>query len=200
VGSVRRMKVTVFGAAGRTGRAVVRLAAERGHEVTAFVRTPVDLEGATVVAGDARDAEAVAAAIAGADAVVSVLALMSVDAEPEYSDATRTIVDAASSAGARRVIVTANNDVLTDREVTGDFAAHAREHRRNRATLEASDVAWSMLAAPWVTDDEPRGAYESVLDGKGPGRRIGSGDFALAVVDALERDDWSGHVVGVSAP
>lgn len=194
------MKVTVFGAAGRTGRAVVRLAAERGHEITAFVRAPVDLEGATVVVGDARDAEAVAAAIAGADGVVSVLALTSADAEPEYSEATDAIVDAASAAGVRRVVVTANNDVLTDREVTGDFAAHAREHRRNRATLEASDLAWTMLAAPWVTDDEPRGAYESVVDGKGTGRRIGSGDFALAVVEALERDDWTGHVVGVSSP
>jgi len=193
------MKVTVFGAAGRTGREVVRLAAERGHEVRAFVRSPAELGAASAVVGDARDANAVTEAIDGADAIVSVLALMSADAEPEYSEATRTIVDAAASSGVRRIVVTANNDVLTDREVTGDFAAHAREHRRNRATVEASGLDWTMLAAPWVTDDEPRGAYEAVVDGKGPGRRIATADLALAIVDAVERDGWIRHVVGVSA-
>jgi putative NADH-flavin reductase len=194
------VKVIVFGAAGRTGRSVVRFAAERGHEVVAFVRRPTDIESATVVVGDAREGPAVADAIRGADAIVSVLALMSADAEPEYSDATRTIVETAAAEGVRRLVITANNDVLTDREVTGEFAAHAREHRRNRDTVTASDLDWSILAAPWVTDDEPRGAYEAVVDGKGPGRRLGSVDLALAVVDALERDDWIGHVVGVSAP
>ena len=194
------MKLTVFGAAGRTGRAVVRLAADRGHEVRAFVRSATDLGDVEVVTGVAREAAAVADAIRGADAIVSVLALMSAEAEPEYSEATSTIVKAATVGGIRRLVVTANNDVLTDREVSGEFAAHAREHRRNRATLEASDLEWTIVAAPWVTDDEPRGTYEAVIDGKGPGRRIGATDLGLAVLDALERDAWVGHVVGVSAP
>jgi uncharacterized protein len=193
------MKIAVFGAAGRTGRAVVRLALERGNEVVAFVRSPAEIEGASVVTGDARDAEAVSRAVEGADAIVSVLSLHSADVEPEYSDATRTVVEAAAAAGVRRLVATANNDVLTDREVTGEYAPQAREHRRNRATLEASDLDWTIVAAPWVTDDEPAGAYDAVVDAKAPNRRIPSGDFALAVVDALDRRDWIHHVVGVSA-
>jgi putative NADH-flavin reductase len=196
------MLVAVFGAAGRTGRRVVELAAERGHEVTAFVRSidRADLpEGVRVVEGDARDAEAAERAVAGTDAAISVLALMRPEDEPQYSEATRSIVEAARRSGVRRVVVTANNDVLTDREVTGEFAAHAREHRRNRATLQAGGLDWTILAAPWVTDDEPLGAYDAVVDDKGPGRRIGASDLALAVLDAVERDEWIGHVVGVSA-
>ena len=194
------MRITVFGAAGRTGRSVVRFASERGHDVSAFVRAPIELDGTSVIVGDARDRDAVTEAIRGADAVVSVLALMSADAEPEYSEATRTIVEAAADVGVRRIVVTANNDVLSDRDVTGEFAAHAREHRRNRDTVEGSDLDWTIVAAPWVTDDEPRGTYEAVVDGRGPGRRIGSADLALAVVDALEQGPWVRHVVGVSAP
>jgi putative NADH-flavin reductase len=196
------VKVTVFGAAGRTGRVVVRLAFERGHEVTAFVRDAARFEppaGVAVVAGDARDAEALDHAIDRADAVVSVISLASAEAEPEYSDATRAIVEAASRANARRLVITANNDVLTDREITGDYAAHAREHRRNRGTVEASGLDWTIVAAPWVTDDEPLGAYDANVDERGPGRRIGAADLALAVVDALEHDDWIRHIVGVSA-
>ncbi len=194
------MRIAVFGAGGRTGRHVVRIALEREHVLSAFVRAPSEAPaGADVVAGDARDAAAVERAVAGADAVISVLALMSANAEPEYSEATSTIVTAAGSLGVRRVVITANNDVLTDREVTGEFAAHAREHRRNRATLESSDLDWTILAAPWVTDDEPRGAYDAVLDERGPGKRTAPGDFALACVDALERNEWIGHVVGITS-
>jgi uncharacterized protein YbjT (DUF2867 family) len=179
----------------------VRYALERGHEVVAFVRDaePELGAGVSVVEGDARDAAAVERALAGADAVVSVLALMSPEAEPELSDATATIVEAAGQAGVRRIVVTANNDVLADREVTGEFAPHAREHRRNRAALEGSGLGWTILAAPWVTDDEPTGTYDAIVDAKGPGRRIGAADFGRAAVDALDRDEWVGHVVGVSA-
>ena len=194
------MRVTVFGASGRTGRVVVRLLGERGHEVVGFVRDATEAGGAvTVVAGDARDVAVVERALDGASAFVSVLSLRSAEDEPEYSDATRTIVEAAARAGVRRAIVTANNEVLTDREVTGEFAAHAREHRRNRETLGSSLLDWTMLAAPWVTDDEPTGSYAWSLDERAPNRRIAVGDLALAVVDALEHDDWIGHVVGVSA-
>lgn len=192
----------MFGASGRTGRSVVSQALARGHEVTAFVRGASEIEpreGVAVVAGDARDAGVVDRAVGGADAVVSVLALMSAVAEPEYSDATRTIVEAAARAGVRRIVVTANNDVLSDREVTGEFAAHAREHRRNRATLEGSGLRWTIGAAPWVTDDEPTGSYVALVDDTAPGRRLSAADFATFALDALERDEWIGHVVGVSA-
>jgi len=195
------VRVTVFGANGRTGRVVVRLLGERGHDVVAFARDASDAgDDVTRIDGDARDAAAVERALEGAAAFVSVLSLRAAEDEPAYSDATRTIVDAAARTGVRRAIVTANNDVLTDREVTGEFAAQAREHRRNRETLGSSLLDWTMLAAPWVTDDEPVGSYAWNLDERGPNRRIAVGDLALAVVDALEHDDWLGHVVGVSAP
>ena len=200
-GSVAEMRIAIFGAAGRTGGHAVHHALERGHEVTAFVHEGASPpgEGIAVIEGDARDADAVDRALEGADAVISVLSLRDAGAEPEYSEATAAVVEGATRAGIRRVVVTANNDVLTDREVTGEFAAHAREHRRNRATLTASDLDWTILAAPWVTDDDPRGTYEAVVDAKAPGRRIGSDDFALAAVEALARDDWIRHAVGVSA-
>jgi putative NADH-flavin reductase len=196
------VKVAVFGASGRTGRNVLAQALARGHEVTAFVRDASRLAtagGMAIIEGDARDPTAVEPAVAGADAVISVLALMSADAEPEYSDATRAIVGSAARAGVRRIVVTANNDVFGDREVTGEFAAHAREHRRNRATLEGSGLSWTIGAAPWVTDDEPTGSYIAVVDDTAPGRRLSAADFATFALDALERDEWIGHVVGVSA-
>lgn len=197
------MKVAVFGAAGRTGRHVVEQGLARGHEVTAFVRDPTEIriehEWLQVVQGDARDTEAVPRAVADRDAVISVLALSAADREPEHSEATRTVVEAAGRSGVRRLVVTANNDVFTDREVTGEFAAHAREHRRNRETVKASALDWTIGAAPFVTGDPPAGSFEAVLDATAPGKRIGAADFATFALDALEREDWVRHIVGVSA-
>ena len=182
---------------------MVTQARARGHEVRAFVRDPSTFaapgEEVEVEEGDARDPDAVQRALTGTDAIVSVLSLGSAEDEPAYSEATRAIVEAAKQLGVRRIVVTANNDVLSDREVTGEFAAHAREHRRNRATLQGSGLAWTIVAAAWVTDDEPRGVYDATIDAKAPGRRIGTADLATAVLDALEDDGWIGHVVGVSA-
>lgn len=194
------MRIAVFGASGRTGRKVVDQALARRHAVTAFVRDAARLggDGVTVVEGNAQDPNAVGEAVAGSDAVISVLALMSSDAEPEHSEATRTIVEAAEREGVRRVVVTANNDVFGDDEVTGEFAAHAREHRRNRDRLRASGLDWTMGAAPFVVD-EPGHGYEAVVGAKGLGKRVTTADFAAFTLDALERDEWVGLIVGVTS-
>lgn len=71
------MKLFVLGATGNTGREVVALALRRGHQVTAFVRSPHKLVQAhralRVVAGDLCDAGQLAASMDGHDAVISVL-------------------------------------------------------------------------------------------------------------------------------
>ena len=196
------MRITVFGASGRTGRRVVEQGLERGHEITAFVRDASRFDAShdrlTVVEGNARDPDAVAAAVRGGDAIISVLALMKAEDEPEYSEATRTIVEAAEREGVRRIVVTANNDVFGDDEVTGEFAVHAREHRRNRETLKASGLDWTIVAAGWVVDEPGTGSYQAVVDAKAAKRKIAPADFATAVLDALERGDWIGHIVGVT--
>ena len=196
------MRITVFGASGRTGRSLIQQALENGHEVVAFVRDASTAgepgEKLDVDEGDARDAEAVAEAIRGSDAVISVLALVNTEDEPEHSEATRTIVEAAKAEGVRRVVVTANNDVFGDDVVTGEFAAHAREHRRNRESLKASGLDWTILAAGRVVDEPTTGTYEATEDAK-PTRTISPRDFAKAALDALPREDWVGRIVGVSS-
>lgn len=71
------MELTIFGATGGTGRRLLERAIAGGHGVTAFVRNPAKLkvrhERLSVAVGDVRDASSVEEAIAGRDAVVSVL-------------------------------------------------------------------------------------------------------------------------------
>src|ERR687888_2308318 len=71
------MRLTIFGASGKTGRHLVEQALEAGHTVTAVVRDPARLplrhDRVQVVKADVLDPAAIGPAVAGVDAVVSAL-------------------------------------------------------------------------------------------------------------------------------
>jgi len=71
------MKLFVIGATGRTGREIVQQALERGHQVTAFVRSPESItlknERLTVLNGNAMDENQLFDAMQNYDAVLSAL-------------------------------------------------------------------------------------------------------------------------------
>src|SRR6266540_6835666 len=67
----------IIGATGKTGTQLIDIALARGHEVTAFVRSPDKITREhpllRVVPGDPLDADALARALPGHDAVLSAL-------------------------------------------------------------------------------------------------------------------------------
>ena len=72
------MKLTIFGATGRTGRQLTEQALAAGHEVTAVVRDPARLAGLAsprlhVLTADVLDPAAIVPAVAGADAVATAI-------------------------------------------------------------------------------------------------------------------------------
>jgi uncharacterized protein YbjT (DUF2867 family) len=69
------MKIAVFGATGGTGKRLVELALEKGHDVVAAARKPDAVkakhDNLTVVKADVLDRASLVAAIEGVDAVIS---------------------------------------------------------------------------------------------------------------------------------
>jgi putative NADH-flavin reductase len=197
------VRITVFGSSGKTGRLAIEQGLERGHELVAFVRDAsrldVSHELLEVVEGDARDPDAVVPALRGSDAVISVISLARPEDEPQHSEATRVIVEIAAAEGVRRIVVTANNHVFHDDDVPVDLAAFAREHRRNRDLLRASDLDWTIVASPTLADERGSGSFAVAIDKKAPGKRTAREDLATAALDALVSDDWIGHIVGVAS-
>jgi putative NADH-flavin reductase len=198
------VNLAVFGAAGGTGRHVVAQALERGHSVTAFVRSPPDdaaLDGvARLVTGDARNADAVASALRNAEAVVSAMGPAGPDPGTVYSDAIGTLARSMRTAGVRRLVISANSRVLDERPLSGPFAGVSQEHRDALATLRASDLDWTVVATPMLSDDAARGTYDTAVGARSPGGGIARADFAAAMLDALDQPGWIGQVVGVSTP
>jgi len=116
--------VLVIGASRGVGLATVKAALAAGHRVRAFARSAVDMVDPMLetVMGDALDAAAVRAALAGTDAVVQVLgtpkrADVYLGGTELFSKATRVLVDAMTAVGPRRLVV-----------VTGLGAGDSRGH------------------------------------------------------------------------
>jgi putative NADH-flavin reductase len=107
-------------------------------------------------------------------------------------------VESMESSTVRRIVVAANARVLDDRPLEGPYAAVSQEHRRALDALRRSTLDWTVIAAPMLSDAEARHAYEATVDGRGEGRSIVRGDFAIALVDALGHDEWIRHVVDVT--
>ena len=98
--------ILVTGAAGKTGRAVVRALVRRGAPVRALVYRPSQaarleqLGAREVVAGDLRDPEVVAAAAAGARAIYHIGPNM----HPDEVEIGRAVLAAARAAGCERLV------------------------------------------------------------------------------------------------
>lgn len=101
------MKILVLGATGGTGRLIVRDAAAKGHSVVALVRSKAsaDLQGASLIEGDARDEATLARAMDECDAVVSALGTgMGRRKVDLLTVATRALVTAMTRNGVRRLV------------------------------------------------------------------------------------------------
>jgi len=104
------VKILVFGATGPGGQQLVQQALSQGHEVTAFARNPDGMstgKRVRIVAGDTtRDAEQIAEAIRGQEAVVSALGRRKTfRSDNLIARSMHLILPAMEQAGVRRLVV-----------------------------------------------------------------------------------------------
>ncbi len=123
--------IVVTGATGNVGRTLVRMLIGAGERVTAVARriTEADVpQGVRVVAADLGDVEGLRPALDGAEAVFLLVA----------GEDPQGIVEAAKSAGVRRLVLLSSQGVGTRPEVY----AHAG---RFEAAVRGSGLAWTIL-------------------------------------------------------
>ena len=196
------MKVAVIGVTGRVGS---RLAAEllaRGHQVTGIVRDrskPGAFAGVTVLEGNATKPAELAPLLAGHDAVMSASRFQTSDAA--------ALISAVKQAGAKRLLVVggagslevAPGKALMDTPGFPEaFKAEAGAGSKFLDTLrrEKKSLDWTFLSpsaefAPGVRTGEFRLGSDALLVDAAGKSRISMEDFAIALVDELERPEHS---------
>ena len=175
------MHLALFGATGRTGRPLLRQALQRGHTVTAFVRSPDTLAeqhggvppGVTVVEGTVADADAVARAVEGADAVLLALGHAAGSPKDVMAAAADHIVHAMQHHGVRRLITLTGAGVRQpiDRPGFGDklmrrvlglvAPALLRDSEAHVRRLQESGLDVTVVRAPRLLTGDATGRYET---------------------------------------
>jgi putative NADH-flavin reductase len=196
------MHLLIAGASRGVGRALVEQALAAGHKVTALARHPARVEGADdrlrTVHGSVLDPAAVAAAVAGQDAVCCALGVKTPWEQPTlFSQGTARLLEAMKKAGVRRLVC-----------ITGIGAGDSRGHGgflydriiyplmtkgiyadkdRQEALIRASGTDWTIARPGFLTNGPLTGSYRVLTDLTGvTARRISRADVAHFVLSELE--------------
>jgi len=215
------MRIVVLGATGNVGQRVVREALRRGHDVVGVVREPSAVESpdprVTLVKGDATDAPSIASIVRGADAVVSAISprpnARGLPA-PRLVDNARALIAGLRTAGVRRVLyvggassleIAPGQQLLDQPDFPEMYKAEAVDGRealgvwrRDGAGLDWTYLSPAIEIGPGQRTGRYRTTLETMLfDAKGKSF-ISFEDFAVAVLDELERPEHVGRRFGVA--
>jgi putative NADH-flavin reductase len=196
------MRLALFGATGATGKQILREALQRGHEVTAVVRNPAKLdqpasEQLHVVVADVMDANAIAPAIAGTDAVISALGGPPRKPSTVVTDGARSIIKAMREVGARRLIAISGSMVddtgdgpffrFIGKPITRRIYRGAYNDLRSAETeIHQSELDWTIMRPPRLTDKPAKGRYRTAIDRNLPhGFTIPRADLAKSTLATL---------------
>jgi putative NADH-flavin reductase len=167
------MKLAVLGATGSTGLRIVEQAVQRGHTVTAFVRSPERLgnlrQSITVRQGDLLDATELEATIRGHDAVVSGFGPRMPIAKNEIdllSRFARVLRAAMEGSGVRRAVVESTaflfrTSILPPAYLVGRlfFPTVVVDASGMEEIFCTSSLEWTMVRPPQLTNHPYSGKY-----------------------------------------
>lgn len=204
------MKIIVFGATGGVGREVVKQAAENGHEVTAFLRTPAKLEfehaNLKVIQGDAFNPSEVAAAIAGHEAVVSCLGSSNgMKKSTELRDMTKNIVAGMQTNGVKRILYTASAGI--HKELTGVSGKLMMTMLKNALAdhgaaveeIRSHGLVYTIVRPMGLTNGAFTGNYREATEGvPEKSMSIPRADVAHFIVKALTNERYENSSIGLA--
>lgn len=207
------MKLIVLGATGGTGLEMVQRALERGHSVTAFVRSPERLarlrERITIKQGDLLASTSLEKVIQDHDAVLSGfgprLPISKADAHL-LQDFAVALAEAMQRVHVKRLVAISTaflfrNSIVPPANILGRlfFPGVVADSTAMEDVFARSDLDWTIVRPPQLTDKGLTGKYR-VRIGHLPrlGFRISRADVADCFVNAVENDALIRKIIGVS--
>ena len=209
-----------MGATGRTGSRLLAQALELGHEVTAFVRHPRKLpsrlyrplEGGSVspllrvVRGHVRDRGALAEAVRGAEAVLSVFGGGVRKEGRVLTEGMQAVTGAMKSAGVRRLVVESAFGAGDSRD-RGPYCRWVRRVVRSEyadteameAVVRESGLDWVLVRPTLLTNRRLTRRYRVAEDLEvGWFPRIPRADVAHFMLTQLTGDRWLHRTPGIT--
>lgn len=191
------MKIAIIGATGNVGRRLVDEALRRDHSVTAIARNTSALTPTpklALVQADAHDPAALAAVLAGHDAVLSSVSFRMVEPAPLIAAVRRSGVKRYLVVGGAGSLEVAPGGLLVD---SPNFPApYKEEASKGKLFLDAlrgvDDLEWTMLSpSALFVAGERTGTFrlgsDSLLTASDGKSWISYEDYAVAMLDEIEQ-------------
>lgn len=216
------MNIAIFGASGGTGTLLTERCLAAGYSVTVLIRKPDSFRlsqgkrsDVHIIQGNAFDLAAVRETVEGADAVLSALGSRSpVRNENVLPRAIPLLVEAMQLVGVRRIVALGSAGALPDSlskqtawrrwivqkiVYTTLLKWPVAEQISQYATLSHSDLDWTMVMPPTLTNGAARGQFR--VDGEAlprNGSRISRADVADFMMQQIDNPQWVRRGVYIS--
>jgi putative NADH-flavin reductase len=200
------VKLFVIGATGRTGLEVVQQALARGHDVTAFVRSPESIalrdQRLSVLKGDVLEENQLSEAMRNHDAVISTLG-------PRHpfkpssllQDAAVATTRAIKRAAVKRLLIlsaAAHFPGIPNRIASFILRNHMRDSRAMEEVVQDSGLDWTIARPPRLTQED-YSTYRSREDAAPKmGFTVPRKAVAAFMLDAIEQKKHLRQIVGVA--
>jgi putative NADH-flavin reductase len=205
------MKFLVLGATGSVGSEIVKQALDRGHALTAFVRSPGRLEvfrdRITIVQGDLLNRSNFAQVLEGQDVVLSALGPRNPKANGRLLESFASVLTSAMlDSKVRRVVVLSvaflfKGLIIPPAYLFGRllFPHHVADANAMEEIVRRSGLDWTIVRPPQFTYKPRTGKYR-VREGSLPlfGFTISRADVADYMIRAAENHASSRKIVGIS--
>ena len=200
------MKLFVIGATGRTGQEIVQQALARGHQVTAFVRSPENVttesERLTVLKGNVLDENQLFNAMRNQDAVISTLGPRKVfKPSSMLHDSALVTTRAMDRAGVTRLVglsAAAYFPGIPNRIVRFIMWNHMRDSLAMEEIVRSNGLEWTIARPPRLSQDDYL-TYRS-REGAAPkmGFTLSRKAVAAFMLHAIEQHEHVHKIVGIA--
>ena len=198
------MKVALYGATGKSGSRILKELVSRGHQVIAIVRNPAKLPqpapGVVIKQDDLSDSKKIAAAVNGAEAVISAYAPPQDDVDAIVGVTQRQVEALNHGSKVRLIVVGGAGGLNVAPGVTLIDSGYlpepvlpiAKAHSKALNVLRASTIDWTYLAPaayfePGARTGKFRLGTDELIANERQESRISMEDYAIALVDELEK-------------
>lgn len=210
------MKITLFGATGKTGPYLISEALKRGMEVTVFAREKSKFThpGVRMIKGALTDTAKVTEAIRGTDVVMSALGPTDKNHPKNLpiTQAFKVITEVMRKEGVRRLIATSTG-TASDPEDKFDFkiwlpAVMIKLLLRSSyddmvsypLVIRKSNLDWTMVRLAVLKDSPPKNSLHAGLYGKTKHTfTVSRADVVAFMFDQIGNNQWIQKAPGISA-
>ena len=205
------MKLSIFGATGKTGSEIVKQALALGYDVTALVRDPSRVipenKQAHLIRGDVFDISSVEQVVQEQDAVICALGSSSLGKTSVRSEGTANIIKAMNNSKVKRLFVVSAMGVgeswstlsFVNKLFFATLLWSARQdHEKQEAYVKESGLDWTIIRPSGLIDAPLTGKYEVGENILAQSSQIARADVADFIIKELVNNTYFQKAVTIT--